>query len=261
MVAVRGFERRESCCSTGVRQTSIRNADDSRQRAVLEPSARPFDAMFRDMNGEQEVRGLHRKIDALERELVTLRTRGTLAIGLLLASLVGLGTTVYVLASDAKDLASFASKNANQAANAASNATNEAKYAASQIRVHHDSLQPTPPSVQSPSPHFDPVVIPGRVQATTGDAPVAENDSCTVTVVSRNGGGNLNCQVTVRCDETVIYGGNSMGYLVCGLKDGRPNFGQDTEIESDPKLELNLEGNRVFVEDGPDRAFTVTIAL
>ncbi len=214
------------------------------------------------MSDSDALRGLRLQVDALQRELAALRTRTNRAAIVAVVVVLAAGGGIYSLADDAKDTAAFAQANSTSGFNQANVAYTEAVKARSAVQqLRSEMPSPTGPSSPPLPPAFSPVVRPGHVAATTGVAPVAVGDSCTVTVVPNSGGGDLNCQITVRCADEMIYGGTRLGYLVCGMVDGQPSFGRDNDTGADPKLELDLAGNRVVVEDGPSPAFTVTVEL
>jgi len=223
-------------------------------------------AALREQLGEQSVllAGLSKEMSALRqrRGLEVTRRVWCAAGAVLVAIAITLGVT-YEAASDADDRSWRAEAQASQAQNQANNAHSLADGAHDLARQAL-ALAGGPPIAGQPSPpKFDPVVRAGRVGSVTGNAPVSEADACTVTVVSRYGGDDLNCQVDIRCGEQTIYGSQNMGYLICNIEDGRPTFGRDhdpTLVGGDPKLELDLAGDRVVVSDTePD--FSVTIVL
>lgn len=117
------------------------------------------------------------------------------------------------------------------------------------------------------SSSFDPVVREGSVRRVSGQSPVERDDQCTVEVLPASGVGRFNAQVRVICEGQVIYGGSSLGYLVVGLEEGRPNIGRDDNVtgsRGDPMLELDLADNRVMVADGPSPdavSYSVEIVL
>lgn len=194
-------------------------------------------------------------------EFEALRTRSNRMLIAAVAAAVVAGFVVRSSLENAESTARMAqttAANAINEANAASTRAHQAAHDARQALLHAGSTNGTSLPVV---PKFQPVVRPGQVTAVTGTAPANLDDTCVVTVVSRDGGENLNCQTTVRCGDTTIYGGGSIGYLVCGIKDGQPAFGVDHETRGDPMLELNLAGNTVVVSDGPEPKYSVTIAL
>jgi len=239
--------------------------DSAALRARIEDLDREA-AALREQLGQLSVQlaGVSKEMSALrQRRGVEVTRRVWWAAGAVLAAVaITLGVT-YEAVSDAEDRSWRAEDQASQAQSQAINAHNLASGAYDQARQAL-ALAGGPPIAGQPSPpKFEPVVRAGRVESVTGNAPVSEADVCTVTVVSRYGGNDLNCQIDIRCGEQTIYGSRNMGYLICNIEDGRPTFGRDhdpTLVGGDPQLELDLARDRVVVSDTePD--FSVTIVL
>lgn len=200
---------------------------------------------------------------ALQRDIAALRVRSNriLFATAVIAVLAGFG--VRSALDDVEGLANMAQSNALTAlgqANTASSHAHQASTTAQQalLQAGGGTNQGRGLPVM---PTFQPVVRSGEVTEVTGTAPASVGDTCTVTVISRNGGNDLNCQASVRCGAATIYGGGTVGYLVCGIEDGQPTFGRDEETRGDPMLELNLAGDTVVVSDEPEPKYSVTIAL
>ena len=100
----------------------------------------------------------------------------------------------------------------------------------------------------------------GEVWRTTGDAPTASGETCRVSVAASDQARN-NCQVQVRCGETLIYGDAERGYARCV---GSPVHAHDklpSEKDSDPRLDLVVARGRLVISDERHGEWSVTIGL
>lgn len=114
------------------------------------------------------------------------------------------------------------------------------------------------------SNRFAPVLRQGQVVNASGHAPVNDGEACTVDVTPAINAGAFNCRVAVRCGEELIYGGPMLGYMTCSVNKNVPRFGRDdgvTRADGDPQIELDLDGDRVLVSDGPRQSYSVELSL
>jgi hypothetical protein len=115
-----------------------------------------------------------------------------------------------------------------------------------------------------PAGRFQALSRVGHVVVTTGDGPAPAGTVCTVSATPTFAFEGYNCRLEVNCAGQIVYGGADRGYMRCGYRDGLPSFGADravTHHDGDPRLDLDLESNRVVVSDGPTPRYSIAIAL
>lgn len=93
----------------------------------------------------------------------------------------------------------------------------------------------------------------GRVSGVTGAAPVAEGTRCAVFLnPESDDDSDWNGRLGVICDQRVIYGGGSGGYLVCEWRGGRAWRCVDTDYSQeggDPAIGFDRRQRSVHVEE------------
>lgn len=116
--------------------------------------------------------------------------------------------------------------------------------------------------VQSGAGGFGRVVRVGRVTKVAGITGVERGLPCAIVVSP--GEPPHACRAAIQCGERALYGGSGTGgFADCILQNGRPTVVTDSNPTShggDPKLDLDLVGNRAVVsDDSPE--WSVTLAL
>ncbi|MBX3271755.1 MAG: hypothetical protein KF729_15920 [Sandaracinaceae bacterium] len=98
----------------------------------------------------------------------------------------------------------------------------------------------------------------------TGRAPRARDPVCELTAgpaVSST----FSCRVLLRCRGELIYGAGTSGYNRCVVRGGAvvtANDGGSSRVDTDPRLELDLDRNHLVVSDEGDRGeWSVTFQL
>lgn len=106
-----------------------------------------------------------------------------------------------------------------------------------------------------------PVSRAGVVSSVLGRARVTTGETCSVDV-ARESRASMNCRVTVRCGERVLFGGPMLGgYAECGVRGDRYSSASDprpTARDGDPIVEVDLERGFARVADA---GYEVRIAL
>ncbi|MEM1414458.1 MAG: hypothetical protein AAGH15_06140 [Myxococcota bacterium] len=124
-----------------------------------------------------------------------------------------------------------------------------------------------PASERLEAPFAEALRMRAEVEAREGPVPFDE-DECEVHVHGLLRRGGYDCRVRVRCGERLVYGSGTAGWNRCEASEdeparpGRAADGGLTEEDGDPRMTLDLEGERLVVADRVDgELWSVTFDL
>lgn len=104
----------------------------------------------------------------------------------------------------------------------------------------------------------------GSVTSVSGDASVSAGAECSVTVKHGRIGPDINCKVSVKCGDEIIYGWGAAGFARCEVRDGSVVSASDGGVsgdDGDPTLMLDLAARRVSVSDKGAKTYEIAIDL